>query len=104
MSPVADPALNPLNVDIQHYQQQYQQTLTENIIPFWLQHSKDDQHGGYFTCLLRNGEVFDQDKFIWLQARQVWTFAMLFNRLENKQEWLDFAKHGARFLTKHGRK
>ena len=90
-------------MDIQHYQQQYQQTLAENIIPFWLQHSKDDQHGGYFTCLLRNGDVFDRDKFIWLQARQVWTFAMLYNRLEAKQEWLHFAEHGAHFLAQYGR-
>jgi N-acylglucosamine 2-epimerase len=38
-----------------------------------------------------------------LQARQVWTFAMLYNRLQQKGEWLDFALHGARFLKEHGR-
>ena len=83
--------------------QLYKNELLDNVLPFWLKHSKDEDGGGYFTCLLEDGTVFDKDKFIWLQARQVWTFAMLYNRLEKKQEWLDFALHGANFLEKHGR-
>ncbi|MEM8906720.1 MAG: AGE family epimerase/isomerase, partial [Bacteroidota bacterium] len=82
---------------------QYKNTLLDDVLPFWLQHSKDEQHGGYFTCLTREGNVFDRDKFIWLQARQVWTFAMLYNRLDQKEEWLNFALHGAQFLQQHGR-
>ncbi len=87
----------------QSYATQYKTALLENVLPFWLKNSKDEENGGYFTCLLRDGQVFDRDKFIWLQARQVWTFAMLFNRLEARPEWLEFALHGARFLQKHGR-
>lgn len=81
---------------------QYKNELLENVLPFWLNHSKDAEFGGYFTCLLRDGKVFDSDKFIWLQARQVWTFAMFYNRFEKRQEWLDFAVHGADFLQKYG--
>lgn len=83
--------------------QQYRTTLLDNVIPFWLQNSKDQENGGYFTCLTHDGQVFDTDKFIWLQARQVWTFSMLYNRLEEKEEWLNFARHGAQFLLDHGR-
>jgi N-acylglucosamine 2-epimerase len=83
--------------------QQYRSALLDNVIPFWLHHSKDPESGGYFTCLTRDGQVFDTDKFIWLQARQVWTFSMLYNRLEQREEWLNFALHGARFLLDHGR-
>jgi N-acylglucosamine 2-epimerase len=82
--------------------QQYKSELTDNVLPFWLNHSIDKECGGYFTCLNREGNVYDTDKFIWLQGRQVWTFSMLFNRLEKKQEWLDCALHGAQFLKKHG--
>ena len=82
---------------------QYKNELLESVLPFWLKHSKDKIHGGYFTCLLKDGKVFDTDKFVWLQARQVWTFSMLFNRLEQKKEWLDFALYGADFLEKNGR-
>ena len=77
--------------------------LLNDVIPFWLNNSSDDEYGGYFTCLDRQGNVFDTDKFIWLQCRQVWTFAMLYNQVEKKKEWLDFALQGADFLTKHGR-
>jgi N-acylglucosamine 2-epimerase len=81
---------------------QYKTALLEDVIPFWEQHSIDDELGGYFTCLDRDGSVFDTDKFVWLQARQVWTFAMLYNRLEPRPAWLQIARHGADFLLQHG--
>ena len=81
----------------------YQNTLLENVLPFWSRYSLDQEAGGYFTCLDRTGQVYDTDKFIWLQNRQVWTYAMLCNRLEQKSEWLDLARHGAEFLANHGR-
>lgn len=85
------------------YSELYKSELLKNIVPFWLKHSKDSLQGGFFTCLNRDGSVFDTDKFVWLQARQVWLFSMLYNQVEAKQEWLDFALHGADFLEKHGR-
>lgn len=81
----------------------YRDELLNNIIPFWLTHSKDTEHGGFLTCLTQDGSVFDTDKFVWLQGRQVWMFSLLYNQIEPKREWLDFALHGADFLEKHGR-
>jgi len=81
---------------------QYSDELFRKVIPFWVNHSKDAEHGGYFTCLSRDGQVYDTDKFIWLQAREVWQFAKLYNTIEPKQEWLDMALHGADFLEQHG--
>jgi N-acylglucosamine 2-epimerase len=46
--------------------------------------------------------VFDTDKFVWLQARQVWLFAMLYNHIEQKSEWLECACKGGQFLKKYG--
>lgn len=88
---------------IDQYIQQYKSNLLDDVIPFWVKNSIDREQGGFFTSLTREGEVFDTDKFIWLQARQVWTFSMLYNRVEAKKEWLDIAIHGAEFLKKHGR-
>ena len=90
-------------MNLQQYTLQYKNALLDNALPFWMEHSKDEQYGGYLTCLLRNGQVFDTDKFIWLQARQIWTFAMLYNRLTPNSKWLEFALHGADFLQKNGR-
>ena len=81
----------------------YRQELTGNILPFWLSHSKDEKNGGFFTCLDRTGNVYDTDKFMWLQGRQVWCFSYMYQNLSPRQEWLDMALHGARFMQQHGR-
>ncbi len=77
--------------------------LQNHVIPFWVDHSIDFKNGGYYTCLLGNGEVFDTDKFVWLQARQIWMFAKLYEDDRQQTKWLDIANHGAQFLMKHGR-
>ena len=92
-----------MNLDFNQLAKQYKDELLLNVIPFWEKYSLDKEHGGYFTCLDRTGEVFDTDKFIWLQTRQVWMFSSLYNRLEKRPEWLEIAKHGADFLIKNGR-
>ena len=81
----------------------YKRELLDNILPFWLQHSKDKNNGGYFTCLNRDGSVYDTDKFMWLQGRGVWCFSYMYNHVEPKEEWLNMALHGAGFMQKHGR-
>lgn len=81
---------------------QYLSALGDDVIPFWMRHSPDREYGGYFTCLNRDGSVFDTDKFVWLQARQVWTFSKLFNAWEQRPEFIDMASLGARFLAEHG--
>jgi N-acylglucosamine 2-epimerase len=85
------------------YAELYQNELLNNVIPFWLKHSRDEENGGYFTCLDRYGQVFDRDKFMWLQGREVWCFSMLYDKVEKRQEWLDMALHGAAFMEKYGR-
>ena len=52
----------------------YKDELLDNVIPFWIKYSPDQEYGGYFTCLERDGKVVDTDKFIWLQGRQMWMF------------------------------
>lgn len=82
--------------------EQYKHELLNRVVPFWLTKSQDTQYGGYYTCFLRDGKVFDTDKFIWLQGRQVWLFSFLYNQVEKRQEWLDCAIQGAEFLNKYG--
>ncbi len=83
-------------------EQQYKNELLNNVLPFWLKNSQDKEYGGYFTCLDRKGNVFDTDKFVWLQGRQVWMFSMLYNNVEKRQKWLDCAIQGAEFLKNYG--
>jgi N-acylglucosamine 2-epimerase len=89
--------------ELEKYAGQYKDELLESVIPFWMNHSRDTVYGGFFTCLDRRGKVFDTDKFMWLQGREVWLFSMLYNKVEKRQEWLDMALHGADFIKKYGR-
>ena len=89
-------------IDFKQLAQQYKSELLDKVLPFWLNNSQDRQFGGYFSCLDRDGSVYDTDKFIWLQCREVWMFAKLYNTVEKRQEWLDCAVQGAEFLKKYG--
>lgn len=85
------------------YSKFYKDALLLNCIPFWEKNSLDYNNGGYFTCLDRQGSVYDTDKFAWLQGRQAWTFSMLYNQVEPKDKWLEIAGLGIDFLRKFGR-
>ena len=89
-------------MNFQELADQYKSELLDSVLPFWLEHSQDEQYGGYFTCLDRDGSVYDTDKFIWLQGREVWMFSMLYNQVEQRKEWLDCAVQGGEFLRKYG--
>ncbi len=88
---------------IKKYIAQYKNELIDNILPFWLQHSKDEANGGFFTCLDREGKVYDTDKFMWLQGREVWCFSYLYNNVAQNDEWLQMALYGASFMEKYGK-
>jgi len=81
----------------------YKDELLQNILPFWLSNSKDDKNGGYFTSLNRQGKVYDTDKFMWLQGREVWCFSYMYNHVEKNPAWLNMALHGAHFMQQFGR-
>ncbi|NLF75762.1 MAG: AGE family epimerase/isomerase [Chloroflexi bacterium] len=83
------------------YRSVIQQELLENVAPFWLEHSLDREYGGYLHCLERDGAVFDTDKFLWMQGRELWTWAALYNDVEPKAEFLEAARLGADFLRLH---
>ena len=98
------PQISISNDHIMHsFAMQYHEELTKNILPFWLNHSIDQQFGGFFTCLDQKGKVYDTDKFVWLQARQIWCFSFMYKNVEANPEWLNMALHGAEFLQKYGR-
>jgi N-acylglucosamine 2-epimerase len=87
---------------IQELTQQYRNSLLEDVIPFWLKHAPDQLHGGFLNCLDRDGSVYNTDKAMWIQCRTVWTFSKLYNEVEQRTEWLDAARSGYEFITRHG--
>lgn len=74
--------------DLKQLKEQYKEELLNNVLPFWIQHSQDKECGGYFTCLDQFGKVFDTDKFIWLQGREVGCFlCYIINWRKSKNGW-----------------
>lgn len=49
---------------LKELKQRYETTLFDSVMPFWLDHSLDKEHGGYFTCLDRDGAVYDTSKYV----------------------------------------
>ena len=95
--------INMDKVILKEYSTLYRSELVNNILPFWLKHSKDELNGGYFTCLDQKGNIYDTDKFVWLQGREVWCFSFMYNHIEQNPAWLNMALHGANFLKNYGR-
>ena len=91
------------NDKLDKYSGIYLSELVNNIIPFWEKNCPDREFGAYFTCLDRDGSVYDTEKFMWMQWRIVWMFCELYTKLERKEEWIRIAESGFRFLTKHGK-
>lgn len=85
------------------YAARYRANLEESVIPFWLKHSLDRAYGGQFTCLDRDGSIYDTKKYMWLQGRAVWMFSRLYNEFDRRQEFLDAATLICQFIRRYGR-
>ncbi|XP_046308939.1 N-acylglucosamine 2-epimerase isoform X6 [Marmota monax] len=77
----------------------------DRVVAFWMEHSHDQEHGGFFTCLGRDGQVYDNLKYVWLQGRQVWMYCRLYRKFQRfrRSELLDSAKAGGEFLLRYAR-
>src|ERR1700739_2467079 len=82
---------------------EYRDRLADEILPFWLKHGLDREHGGIMTALGRDGEGIVTDKSVWFQGRGAWMFATMANTTPDpRPEWLEAALSCARFLRDHG--
>ncbi len=72
-----------------------------DVISFWETRTMDRECGGYLTSFDRMGNLMDTDKYVWLQARQLWMFSALYNHVEKRRSWLDLARHGHDFIVKY---
>jgi N-acylglucosamine 2-epimerase len=79
----------------------YRDTLFRDVLPFWFPRCVDREHGGFFTALDRDGSRLDTDKSVWFQGRIAWMLATLYNTVERRPEWLEWARSGLDFLERH---
>lgn len=86
---------------LSYWAEAYRKELTEDIFPFWIRNGIDRQHGGYFTCLDREGKLYDSTKSVWFQGRFAFNLAFSYNNIEQNEEWLELSKSGIDFIEKH---
>ena len=83
------------------YRNYYKKALLENTEPFWSSRCLDTEYGGFLSYFDREGNLQADDKNGWVQGRITWMYARLYNEAEPRQEWLDMAESGYRFLKGH---
>jgi N-acylglucosamine 2-epimerase len=79
----------------------YKKDLTENIMPFWMEHGWDKTHGGIYTCINRDGSLMDSTKSVWFQGRFAFVCSFAYNNIEPNPEWLEAAKSTLDFIEKY---
>lgn len=90
----------PEAATVERWRTRISDDLWGSVVPFWMEHSLDREHGGYLNCLDRDGAPFDDKKHVWLQGRQVWMLSKLFAET-GEERHLDAARLGAEFLREH---
>jgi N-acylglucosamine 2-epimerase len=81
----------------------YEHDLLDDVLPFWIRHGPDREHGGLITGLAADGAIIDTDKAIWLQGRAAWTFSTVHHTMRQNPEWLALARSCLDFIRTHGR-
>jgi len=76
----------------------------EDSLRFWLTHSLDRQHGGYWTCLDREGQIYDSRKYVWLMGRALWIFSKIYREEGRRPEHLEMAELLLGFLDRFARR
>ena len=74
--------------------------LTDNVLPFWMEHAIDRELGGLYNMIDREGRVYGTDKNVWFAGRTMYTYSLAYNEIEMKDEYLAVAKNMFDFLPK----
>lgn len=83
------------------WMEKYRHDLTEDIMPFWLNHGLDAKHGGVYTCLNRDGSLMDATKSVWFQGRFAFVCAFAYNNVKKDPRYLEAAKSTLDFIEKY---
>lgn len=80
----------------------YRMGLLADVVPFWLRHGLDAEHGGIMTSVNRDGTVIDTDKGLWQQGRFGWLMATLHHHVEADPAWHEAGASAIDFIRDHG--
>ena len=90
-----------IKVYLQYWKNRYRAELVDNIMPFWMKNGFDRVNGGVYTCLDRDGKIYDTTKSVWFQGRFGFIAAFAYNNIERKPEWLEASRSCIDFIEQH---
>ncbi|TSL97328.1 N-acylglucosamine 2-epimerase [Bagarius yarrelli] len=101
-------AASAVCTDMAELLKQYRERIStelDTVVDFWMKYSLDEQYGGFFTCIGKDGTIYDELKYVWLQGRQVWMFCRLYRTVPrfHRPDILQAAKSGGGFLQRFAR-
>lgn len=83
------------------WKQKYREDLLTNILPFWIEKGWDKINGGIYTCLDREGVLYDSTKSVWFQGRTGFIYAYAYNNINQDPQYLSFSKSCIDFIEKY---
>ncbi len=78
----------------------FKKYLTDDVLKFWLDNSIDNENGGIFTSLTKEGEIYGREKSVWFQGRALWSFCKAYNTVDKNPRYLTAAKKLYEFLPR----
>jgi len=89
------------NTDVQSYVPRIEKELRDNILRFWLEHTRDRQRGGFFGEISHDLKISrDAQRGALLTSRILWTFASAYRHFP-QAEYLEMAKWAYDDLMSH---
>ncbi len=85
-------------MELKQFEQEIQREVRDNILPFWINHTVDEAHGGFYGYI-NNAMETDRkaDKSSVICARILWTFAKAYSMFADPA-YLTMAERAYRFL------
>jgi mannobiose 2-epimerase len=90
-----------LGQQLRRYQVEVTQELTQNILPFYLNHAVDQEHGGFYGLIANDLTVSpNAPKGLIQNCRILWTFSLAYRRLGDPA-YLTMAERAYHYLLQH---
>jgi len=88
-------------MDLKKLEQQYKNELLDNIIPFWLDKSQDEEYGGDISRVsIAKAMCSTPTNSCGCKDGRYGCLPPLYNQVEKRQKWLDCAIGGSRIFEK----
>lgn len=90
-----------MNASDQQWFNSIQQELKSNILDFWMEHTIDEDNGGFYGFISKDLTVHtDAGKSLVLNTRILWTFASAY-RIYGDEKYLNIADRAYKYINKY---